>query len=238
MDKILSVLRKPAKLIVLICVAAYTLFELLYTIGIMTDGDEASIVSALFFLICFGGLAAALIFALVKQNTKVSRFIGTMLFGYLAIRLMYSLLNGGGAGTDISAAIFAFDFLAELSAMAVLAIVILRLFMEKLNDNKVLDIVSIVCVGAYILFEMISYFLVFGLYGYYAKEYDYHVEWYFIIGNLASLVLLGAILFGYILLFTKDEGSKEEPKEVDDSEWATDEEIESVEEKPAENTEE
>ena len=49
MDKILSVLRKPAKLVLMILVGVYALFEFLYAVGVMDNGDGGSIAGGFFF---------------------------------------------------------------------------------------------------------------------------------------------------------------------------------------------
>ncbi len=248
MNKIISVLRKPAKWVVIGSIGAYVLMYLLYAIGRMAAGATDTVFGGLFFIICFGALAAALIFAMIKGNAKVSRLLGCILFAYLAIRLVYSLLSGvsydGGA---IAESMFAFDFLATISGLAVFAIVILRAFIEKLEDNKILDIVSIAGVAGFIFFTLLARFLEFGVYGYYNSHYQYYtVPWYWIVETLGQILLLPAILFGYILLFTKDqpaeakveEAPAESEEEVPVEEEETKEDIEPAEEVEAEDIEE
>ena len=231
MDKIISVLRKPAKWVVIGSIGAYVLMYLLYAIGRMSAGATDAVFGGLFFIICFGALAAALIFAMIKGNAKVSRLLGCILFAYLAIRLVYSLLSGvsydGGA---IAESMFAFDFLATISGLAVFAIVILRAFIEKLEDNKILDIVSIAGVAGFIFFTLLARFLEFGIYGYYNSHYQYYtVPWYWIVETLGQILLLPAILFGYILLFTK-ESAQQETEATEETEEAPAEEEETSEE--------
>jgi|GEM_PF-4143819 len=203
MEKILSVLRKPAKLVLMILVGVYTLFEFLYAVGVMDNGDGGAIAGGFFFLIFFFGLVAALIFALVKKNDKAARLIGIIFFGFLALRILYGFLGGVGYGSEIGQAVYAFDFLAALSAMAILVIFILKTFIEKLKDNKVLDIVCIACLGGYLFFSLLARLLEFGVYADIPSEYVKYY-WYIIIGNVGDIVLLGVVLFGYILLFTKE----------------------------------
>ena len=231
MNKIISVLRKPAKWIVIGSIGAYTLFEILYVIGRMTVGGVDAIFGGLFFMICLGGLAAALIFAMIKGNEKVSKLIGCILFAYLAINLIYKLMSGvsydGGA---IAESIYAFVFLSTISGLAVFAIVILRAFIEKLEDNKILDIVSVAGVVGFIFFSLLACFLEFGIYGYYNSHYQYYtVPWYWIVETLGQILLLPAILFGYILLFTK-ESAQQETESTEETEDAPTEEEETSEE--------
>ena len=207
MEKILSVLRKPAKLVLMILVGVYTLFEFLYAVGVMDNGDGGAIAGGFFFLIFFFGLVAALIFALVKKNDKAARLIGIIFFGFLALRILYGFLGGVGYGSEIGQAVYAFDFLAALSAMAILVIFILKTFIEKLKDNKVLDIVCIACLGGYLFFSLLARLLEFGVYADIPSEYVKYY-WYIIIGNVGDIVLLGVVLFGYILLFTKEKANE------------------------------
>ena len=207
MEKILSVLRKPAKLVLMILVGVYALFEFLYAVGVMDNGDGGAIAGGFFFLIFFFGLVAALIFALVKKNDKAARLIGIIFFGFLALRILYGFLGGVGYGSEIGQAVYAFDFLAALSAMAILVIFILKTFIEKLKDNKVLDIVCIACLGGYLFFSLLARLLEFGVYADIPSEYVKYY-WYIIIGNVGDIVLLGVVLFGYILLFTKEKANE------------------------------
>ena len=207
MEKFLSVLRKPAKLVLMILVGVYALFEFLYAVGVMDNGDGGAIAGGFFFLIFFFGLVAALIFALVKKNDKAARLIGIIFFGFLALRILYGFLGGVGYGSEIGQAVYAFDFLAALSAMAILVIFILKTFIEKLKDNKVLDIVCIACLGGYLFFSLLARLLEFGVYADIPSEYVKYY-WYIIIGNVGDIVLLGVVLFGYILLFTKEKANE------------------------------
>ena len=130
-------------------------------------------------------------------------------------------------GGAIAESIYAFVFLSTISGLAVFAIVILRAFIEKLEDNKILDIVSIAGVVGFIFFSLLACFLEFGIYGYYNSHYQYYtVPWYWIVGTLAQVLLLPAILFGYILLFTKET----EPQNNKDEDYAdselTDDDVE------------
>lgn len=205
MDKLISALKKPAKLMLLIFVGAYALFELLYAIGRMAAGDGGVVAGGLFFLFAFCGLVAALIFALVKKNEQAARFIGLAFFGYLAIRLIYGLMGWAG-DSALDQAVFAFDFLATLCGLAIFAMVILGLFLPKLKDNKVIALVSICLLLAFIFFTLIARFLDFGViakYNHDYKEYGIKYPWYGVVGTLGSIFMLGVILFGYLLLFVK-----------------------------------
>ena len=122
---------------------------------------------------------------------------------------MYGFLGGVGYGSEIGQAVYAFDFLAALSAMAILVIVILKTFIEKLKDNKILDIVCIACLGGYLFFSLLARLLEFGVYADIPSEYVKYY-WYFIVGNIGDIVLLGVVLFGYILLFTKEKPTTDE----------------------------
>ena len=215
MEKLILALKKPAKLLLLIFIGAYALFEILYAIGRMDagDGEGGIIAGGLFFLLVFGGLVAALIIALVKKNDVAARFIGLAFFGYLAIRLIYGLMGWAG-DTEIEQASFAFDFLAALCGLSIFAMVILGLFIDKIKENKVVDIVSLCLLLAYILFRLLARFIDFGIYADYNRrysEYGITYPWYAIVGTLSEIFLLGAILFGYLQLFVKTPEISEKP---------------------------
>ncbi|MBO4694903.1 MAG: hypothetical protein J5656_03140 [Clostridia bacterium] len=243
MEKIISILRKPAKWIVVGSVGAYALLEILYAIGRMANGGGEAVVGGLFFLICFGGLAAALLYSILTNKEKAARYIGCMLFAFLAIRLVYNLLSGDNFGTDISLASYSFDFIARISAMAILAIVILKLFMEKLEGNKVIDIVVYACLASFIFFSFLARILEIAAYADFEHQYEYYqMPWYLYVDIIAELLILPGYLFGYILLFTKDQPvevkAEEEPaeskEEVPAEEEETKEDIEPAEEVEAE----
>ena len=247
MEKIISILRKPAKWIVVGSVGAYALLEILYAIGRMTNGGGEAVVGGLFFLICFGGLAAALLYSILTNKEKAARYIGCMLFAFLAIRLVYNLLSGDNFGTDISLASYSFDFIARISAMVILAIVILKLFMEKLEGNKVIDIVVYACLASFIFFSFLARILEIAAYADFEHQYEYyHMPWYLYVDIIAELLILPGYLFGYILLFTKDqpaeakveEAPAESEEEVPAEEEETKEDIEPAEEVEAEDIEE
>ncbi len=231
MDKLISALKKQAKLLLLIFVGAYALFEFLYAVGRMAAGDGGVVAGGIFFIFAFGGLVAALIVALLKKNEQVARFIGLAFFGYLAIRLIYSLMGWAG-DSALEKAIFSFDFLATLCGLAIFAMVILGLFVPKFKDNKVITLVSLCLLLAFILFTLLARFLDFGViakYNHDYQEYGIKYPWYGVVGTLGSIFMLGVILFGYLLLFVKTpeivEGEGAEPVQEED--------VEVVEEAPA-----
>ena len=240
MEKIISLLRKPAKWIVVGSVGAYALLEILYAIGRMTNGGGEAVVGGLFFLICFGGLAAALLFSIITNKEKAARHIGCMLFAFLAIRLVFNLLSGDNFGTSISLASYSFDFIARISAMVIIVIVILKLFLEKLEGNKVLDIVVYACLASFIFFSFLARILEIAAYADFEHEHEYYnMPWYFYVDIIAELLILPGYLFGYILLFTKEQlaEAKTEEESVKTEEVETEDEETKENIKPAEEVE-
>ena len=224
MEKIISALKKPAKLLLLIFVGAYALFEILWAIGRMDAGGGGIIAGGLFFLIIFGGLVAALIVALLKKNEAAARFIGLAFFGFLAFGLIYGLLGGPMWDTALASAVYAFDFIASLAGIAIFAMLVLGLFLPKLKDNKIVDLVSLCALLGFLFFSLLARLMEFGVYGQIVKEYhdwgmnNYHYPWYSIVSNIGEIMLLGAILFGYLMLFVKTPAAQEAeaPAQVDE----------------------
>ncbi|MBR4801055.1 MAG: hypothetical protein IK048_05270 [Clostridia bacterium] len=236
MDKIIIALKKPARLLLLIFVGAYALFELIYAIGRMDAGGGDAIAGGLFFLIAFCGLAFALIFALIKKNETAARFIGLACFGFLAVSLIYGLLGGAGGDSALDSAVFAFDFMAALAGIAIFAMMILGLFLPKLKENKIIALVSICLLLAFLFFTLLARLLEFGVYGEFNRryrEYGLTYPWYRIVGNLGEIFLLGAILFGYLMLFVKTP-EVSEPAEAPAPQEEPVFEAEAVEDAPAE----
>ena len=215
MDKLVLTLKKPAKLLLLIFVGVYALFELLHAIGIMATGALDGVFGGLFFLVAFGGLVAALIVALIKKNDNAARLVGLAYFGFLAVRTIYGFLNGDIYGTELGQAVLAFDILAALAGVTIFAFVILGAFSDKIKNNKTLDLVALCLLFGYICLSFLARILEFGVFGQFAHDYDYKFPWYVIVGTIADLVLLGAILFGYLLLFVKTPEAAEAPANAD-----------------------
>ena len=229
MDKFFNALKKPARIIVLVMVGVYAMFELLYAIGTMADGDGGDIGGGLFFLLFFSALVAALFVAILMKKESAAKLIGFACFGYLAIRTIYSFIGGAIWDSALGEAVFAFDVMAAFSLLAVFVLMILGEFIAKLKGNKVIAIISLCLLGSYIALAFLARLLEFGAYGEVVKTYhdygmnDYHYPWYIIMANIADIVLLGAVFFGYILLFTNSSSAQpelaaeavEEPEELE-----------------------
>ena len=229
MDKFFNALKKPSRIIVLVMVGVYAMFELLYDIGTMADGDGGDIAGGLFFMLFFSALVAALFVAILMKKESAAKLIGFACFGYLAMRTIYGLVNIGGWDFEVAQAMVAFDIMAALALIALFALMILGEFIAKLKGNKVIAIVSLCLLGTYIALAFLARLLEFGVYGEVVKMYhdygmnDYHYPWYIIMLNIADIVLLGAVFFGYILLFTNSSSAQpelaaeavEEPEELE-----------------------
>lgn len=213
MDTFISNLRKSAKLFIMIFAGAYALFELLYAIGVMSNGGSDLIFGGLFFLLFFVGLVGILFFALIKKNEKVSKLIGYIFFSFIFLQSLYGLLNGERTGSGISVAMFVFDIFATLCVMAIFCFIILKTFFEKLGNNTIVNIIQLSCLAGFLFFTLVARCLEFGVYGQIAKDWGAKVPWYVIIKIIADIWVLPALMFGYILLFT-EESLKEKTNEV------------------------
>ena len=203
MDKLISNLRKPAKLFILIFAGAYALFELLYAIGIMSQGGTDLIFGGLFFLLFFVGLVIILFFALIKKNEKASKMIGYMFFSFIFFKSLYGLLNGELTDSGGSAIMFVFDILATLCVMAIFCFIILKTNIEKWGNNKTINIIQLSCLAGFLFCTLVARSLEFGVYGHFANVWGIAVPWYEIMRIISDILVLPALMFGYILLFTE-----------------------------------
>ncbi|MDY4186954.1 MAG: zinc ribbon domain-containing protein [Candidatus Borkfalkiaceae bacterium] len=201
MNEFISNLRKPAKLFILIFAGAYALFELLYAIGIMSQGGTDLIFGGLFFLLFFVGLVIILFFALIKKNEKVSKMIGYIFFSFIFLQSLYGLLNGKRTDSGVSTAMFVFDILATLFVMANFCFIILKTTIEKLRNNKTINIIQLSCLAGFLFCTLVARSLEFGVYGQFANAWGIAVPWYEIMRIISDILVLPALMFGYILLF-------------------------------------
>ena len=203
MDTFLSNLRKPAKLLVMIFAGAYALFQLLYAIGIMSQGGTDLVFGGLLFLLLFIGLVGVLLFSLITKKEKPAKLIGYVFFSFIFLQSLFGLLNGVQDDSAVASMIFIFDIFATLCLVAVFALILLKTFSEKLATNKIITIIQLGFAASFLLFTLIARFLEFGVYGEIAKAWDTEIPWYYIMKTISNILVLPALMFGYILLFTK-----------------------------------
>lgn len=213
MNKFFTLLRKPARMIAMISAGAYAFFSMLAAFGSLGGAEFGEVLGTLLFVIMLTGLVGGYIFACIKRKDEICRFIGFLLLAYMAGRNVMSLPNGAyNSGSDAFNAYLVFSFLAAICASGVLALVLLKMFIEKLKQNKILFIVEVCLVGSFALFDLISVFCLIG------HEAGWGAGWASYMSDIAHILFLPAILIAFVLLFVPEgqtpldtEVAKEEP---------------------------
>ena len=195
MNKILSILRKPARLIIMVSICAYALFTLLGAFANM-GGEFGTVLGRLLFVLALLGLVGAFIFAWVKRNDDAMRYIGIAFFAFWGIRCVYQLAGGAyDAGDGVATAYTVFGFLAAICGCAVFGLEIARKFLGSRLAKGVIMIVEVSLVAGYVTFTLVEQCCYMGV----AGKYDY--GWGSFMDAIASILILPAVLVGFVCLF-------------------------------------
>lgn len=211
MNKILSILRKPARLIIMVSICAYALFTLL---GAFADfgGNFGSVLGGLLFVLVLLGLVGAFIFAWVKRNDDAMRYIGIAFFAYWGIRAFYRLSIGAyDAGDGVATAYSIFGFLAAICAVGVLGLEIARKFLGSLLAKGVIMIVEVCLVAGFVTFTLVEECCYMGM----AGKYEY--GWGSFMGAIGSILILPAVLVGFVCLFVPADAIMNDAASDDDA---------------------
>ena len=218
MDKIISLLRRPARIVIMCSAAAYLLFMFLYSIGRMGGASGDVIAGGILFIIASLSLGGAYIFALVKKNDEAAKVIGAVFLGYIGVNALYGLLYGGNSYPDSAAATasYVFNLIANLCAVAVIGLLVARLFVKGLTSKSVLRTVEFSLVAIYATFRLVAICCSFGSYAFFQREYGFSVPWFDIMHDIADILILPAILIGYVVLFIPVEPKPVEEKQAEE----------------------
>ena len=214
MDKIISLLRRPARIVIMCSAAAYLLFMFLYSIGRMGGASGDVIAGGILFIIASLSLGGAYIFALVKKNDEAAKVIGAVFLGYIGVGAIFEFL-GIGIGNPESGAVVAryiFDLLANLCAVAVIGLLIARLFVKGLTSKSVLRTVEFSLVAIFVTFRLVAICCTFGI----NALYGFSAPWFDIMYDIADILILPAILIGYVVLFIPVEPKPVEEKQAEE----------------------
>ena len=192
MEKVIEVLKKPARLIVLICLLAFAGFQSIYMIGVMSNsgGNAGAIVGSLFYLLVLFALVGSFVVAFFLKKDLAMKTIGVLLLGYQVIGEALSI----GDSFDFGGAFGTLRLIALLSLILSMVIFFLGLFLDKFKGGMILKILGLAGVATYVLFAFIAWCVMFG------SIPNYDGAWIMVMYILAQLSILPAVLFGYILL--------------------------------------
>lgn len=210
MDKLVSLLKKPAKLIIVIALAVYVLCNTIVALATLGDGG----IGGFFYLLVLLGLVGSAIVALALKKDETARVLGVCLLAYFAIGEAISIRNSNfDTGVDSLNAYSVFRFIALMPLIAVLAFFVLGIFFKPIKGNKTIATVGLILVACYIVFDLIASLIYFGVLGDMYRD-NLGRAWHLIIDNIGSIALSPAVLFGYLLL-CYDDGAEAAPAAVE-----------------------
>ena len=215
MNKIILALRRPARLIIIISIAAYATFEFLATVAGM-GGDFGSVLGQLLYLAALAGLIGGFVFAWVKRNDAAMRYIGIIMFAFWGVRAFYRLATGApGTGVGALTAYYVFGFLAALCGVGVLGLAIAKQFFANLTAKRVVMIIEIALVASFVFFTLIEQFCFMGFAG------DNGYGWGAFMDSIGQIMLLPAMLVGFVCLFVPESAipAEEEPAESEEQQF-------------------
>lgn len=191
MDKLVSLIKKPARLITMLSLGGYALFYSLYLIGMMAAlGDVGIIFGGLFSLIIVLGLVCCYIFAIIKHKTVAAKTIGVALLAYYIVNALFTFRGIYFSGNGANVAHNVFLFIALLALLVSVFIFVAGLFLDKFRSGKILRIVSFCGIAAFVLFALIANFIDFANAG----------AWYAVMYILADILVLPAVLLGFLII--------------------------------------
>lgn len=200
MEKVVQILRKPARYIVIGALLGFFLFTVIGNIGVSADiGNALLILQVLLNAAVLGMLIAALLYAILKNKKEVLGVLVIALLGYAIVSEALKISNG-------SVAVGVFNLLAVLSICLTIVMELIGLFRPNHPKANLFRLLGLAGIGGYCLLSVgafISYIVVYARNG--AGWYDY----FLIIASLICLPL--AIAFGYLLV--RSEASEAKPVE-------------------------
>ena len=212
MDKIISVLRRPARLIVLISLGVYAFCQMLFGFGNMGDAPLGGFFYVLVLVLLVGGE----IFAVAAKKNKAAVVIGSCLLAFYAISHLFGLAEVTfDTGLNSLNAYYVFTFMAGLALLLVAVLFVLGLFVEKLAGNPVVRTIGLIGMAAFVLLALIAGFIYFGVLG---DMYGDHMVWYVVFSAIGSIAVLPAVLLGYILLCIPESGEQPKPEQQPEGE--------------------
>ncbi|MCR5348499.1 MAG: hypothetical protein K6E59_02680 [Bacilli bacterium] len=199
MDKVIGILKKPARWIVFGGLCGVNLFGLLYAIGFMANfGNGINVIGALLYIVVLTGLCGATGYAILTKKGNIASALGKLLIGFYLVSSLLGFI--GGLGNDAAGVL---HFIALFFLLATFGVCLLNIVFPKFAQNKILKIVAFGGVAAFVLFELVSLLIGFGGAGDWGD-----MAWVMVVGNLESIAMLPALLFGYLLLAVNEEDFK------------------------------
>ena len=190
MDKIISILKKPARWVVIGGLGTALVFSLLHAIGYMTYGLGAhGVIGALLYMLVITALFGSCIAAMLLRREAVARTLGVLLLGYIIISDLMGLLALGFGDTAVSV----INLIALLALMATGAFYLITLVLPNSKAINILRLVSVCGLATYVALHFVALCVSFKDLGNYGNG-----AWIEVMSILSGFGMLAFLLFGYI----------------------------------------
>lgn len=201
MQKLIDLLRKPAKWVVIGGLAAYFLFIFITQIGMMANADPVYILQALLSLAANGILIAALIMAMLLGKKEVARLIG----GGLAI---YAIISGAISFNLVSMAAAVLHIFGVISLLMTVVLTLLLLFKPNIQRAGLLRLLTLAGVAGYCAFSIAVFIAAM------VEAGQDGSPWFVFLDYVAVYLILPiSLFFGFLLLQPIEEGEVNTPAE-------------------------
>ena len=195
MQKFLSAIRKPAHWILIGCICAYLVFDLLYRVGMAAEfGQAGQTVGGIFGFLALAVVLGGLLVAMFTQREEVARVFGALLLAYVLLSMVIE-----SALEDPSTVAGAFHFIAMIATAVVIVAFMLDLLLpyhDKARIFRLVGIVALLVYGLFMIMFSLTQMIQNGIDG---------APWYLFMSNLSTFFVTIAVLFGYLVLVVKDE---------------------------------
>ena len=199
MQKVISLLRKPAKWVVIGGLIAYFLFIFITQIGMMTNANPVYILQSLLSLAANGLLIAALITAMLLGKKEIARLVGGGLAIYAIISCVISI-------NLVSTAAAVLHIFGVVSLLMTVVLTLLLLFKPNIQRAGLLRLLTLAGVAGYCTFYLGVFIAAM------VEAGQDGSPWFVFIDYLALyLILPVSLFFGFLLLAPIEEGEVNAP---------------------------
>ena len=219
MNKLISSLRKPLRFLCVGFVGAGALFALVMA-AMSIGGDAEDVISGLISILFILGLGGLIIYALLAKKDKVALYAGVIALGYFLVSRAINITPFPFSEGFIAYNIF--HLIAILGLVGCFALMALGWIMPSMDDAKYRRagfylMLGFGCMEVVSALTLLILSIVYGAQGAAVAS--------FVLTSLRDLAFAGAVCFGYLFLFVRDEDfaalpqrAVEEPKPIKEPE--------------------
>ena len=195
MDRIVSMLKKPASFIIWVSLAAFGGFYLLSVIAGMADSDVGGILGGLLQIVVILGIVGGYVTAAILKKENVTKVLGvSMLSFYIVSELLQFQDIWFGSALGAVVVYNVFNLIALIALAAAVVVYLVGVFFDKGKVGKLLKIIALGGLGTYALLVLICTMV----------HFSYLDFWGDVMAAIAYLLVLPAVILGYLLLCMPD----------------------------------